>query len=261
MKVFLSINPKKRNKHRKSINRIRKWIDDNLNVVKDPDKADVIISMGGDGTLLYSITKYMNGYKYFGINLGHLGFLTSAVNTDCETVLKKIFIDGDYEEEKIFYLKYSYKNKKIKSAINDIVLKGGEIQEIINLDIYVNNSKIYRHTGDGVIVSTPIGSTAYNLSINGPILHPSIKAFILNNIAAHSLNIRPLVLHENDSVLIKPLKEVSLIADGNLIERINSEIEISLSDKNISIIRPRGWNFYELLPQKLHWGKRGDPEC
>src|SRR6056297_3529490 len=128
MKVFLSINPTKEKKYQKRIKKITTWIQKNLNVVDDYKKSDIIISLGGDGTLLYSINKYMDGYKYFGINLGHLGFLTSTVDTDCREILESVFIDKNYVEEKIYYLNFEY-NDKCRTAINDIVLKGKKIQE------------------------------------------------------------------------------------------------------------------------------------
>ena len=256
MKIFLSVNPYKKKKYNKLISDIEEWTKSNLNIVENISDADTVISLGGDGSLLYSINKYRGNFKFLGINLGHLGFLTSAIREDYKKILKDIFINKNFKEEKISYLKFE--NNLDEIAINDIVIKATNNKSIIRMNLFIENEFIYKHTGDGLIISTPIGSTAYNLSVNGPILNPTMDSFLINNIAAHSLNVRPIILNEDESVRIEIIdKEASLIIDGRTDIKIKKDLKIFLSKNKISILRPQKWNFYNVLRKKLHWGKRG----
>ncbi len=255
MKIFLCINP---NKAREvaCVAEITDWCREHLHITDSVEEADAIITLGGDGTLIYAMGMYGTRYTYAGINVGHLGFLTTAERDTYRTVCNDIFIHGNYCEEKLFYLTYAY-HGGVGTAINDVVIKGESISKAVHLDVTVNGQLLYRHVGDGIIASTPAGSTAYNLSVGGCIMHPSTKAFILNNIAPHLLSVRPLILNEHDELQICPVSEgARLIVDGKDSIPFHKPITLHLSKDSNRLMRPKNWHFYELLRNKMSWGQR-----
>lgn len=255
MKIFLCINPEKA-REVACIDEITSWCTSNLHIVERVEDADAIITLGGDGTLIYAMGMYGTAYRYAGINVGHLGFLTTAERETYQSICTDLFIHGNYCEEKLFYLTYEYKDVT-GAAINDVVIKGESISKSVHLDVVVNGQLLYRHVGDGIIASTPAGSTAYNLSVGGCIMHPSTKAYILNNIAPHLLSVRPLVLNERDEVRIVPIsKGGCIVVDGKDPISFHEPITLRLSTDSNRLMRPKNWHFYELLRKKMSWGQR-----
>ncbi len=255
MTVFLCINPTKA-QDVACFGEVESWFRSTFTIAGSVEKADVIITLGGDGTLIYAMGMYGPAYRYLGVNVGHLGFLTTAERDNYQTVCTDILKNGNSIEEKLFYITYGYRNE-VGRAINDVVIKGESISKAVHLDISVNGQSLYRHIGDGVILSTPAGSTAYNLSIGGCIVHPATKAFILNNIAPHLLSVRPLVMNETDTVTVAPVSTgAMLVIDGREAVPFHEPIDISLSKDSIPLLRPKDWRFYDLLRRKMSWGSR-----
>ena len=146
-------------------------------------KADLLIAIGGDGTMLnYSRIYGYKGIPILGINLGKLGFLTDINPQDLTSGLLKV-LKGDFNKDERSFLEASIKGRKKKYlALNEVVIHSGSIAQLIEFDLFIDNSFAYRQKADGLIISSPTGSTAYSLSGGGPIVHPELEAFILTPI-------------------------------------------------------------------------------
>ena len=141
--------------------------------------SDLMISIGGDGTMLSCSRKYgLKGIPVLGINLGNLGFLNDIPPEELTSSLTKI-LEGKYSEDNRFFLEASFKRKKT-IALNEVVIHSGEIAQLIEYDLFINDSFVYRQKADGLIISTPTGSTAYSLSGGGPIVHPKVKSIMIS---------------------------------------------------------------------------------
>jgi NAD+ kinase len=218
--------------------------------------VDFIVALGGDGTLI-SVTR--RAYKFdkpvLGINLGNLGFLTDINPDNVEEFLKK-FLKGEYRIDERMVIEIEYKKRKLY-AFNDVVISKDVITSMINIKVDTNESFLNTYRGDGLIVSTPTGSTAYNLSAGGPVVYPLTESFILTPICPHSLTQRPLVLPSNFELKAK-VKEnfAKLILDGQEIFDLNDKITIKKAKKPAKLIHRLERNYFDVLREKLHWGER-----
>jgi NAD+ kinase len=218
--------------------------------------ADILISIGGDGTLISLIRESLKYQKpILGISAGRLGFLTDIKPNECEDFILKM-IDGNIRIDKRATLEVIYKDN-IFYAVNDIVISKSLIKSMITVDVYTNDEKIDSYFGDGVIFSTPTGSTAYNLSANGPILYPFIDAFVITPICSHSLRARPLVLPKEFEVTCKANEDSIVIFDGqnDIYLKANECIKIKISSIQANMIHRIEKNYFKILNNKLHWGK------
>ncbi|MCK5126557.1 MAG: NAD(+)/NADH kinase [candidate division Zixibacteria bacterium] len=228
-----------------------------------PLVSDVIVSLGGDGTLLGTARAVRDhGTLILGINLGSLGFLTQLTPSVVEETLtnvlhKKYFVEkrmvAEVELEGSGELPHPY-------ALNDIVVDRGSVSRLINLDVYANDYFICSYSADGLIVSTPTGSTAYSLAVGGPILNPLMNAFIISPISPFSLTIRPIVFSENDELRIVARSNHSdpvLTLDGQVSCNLTQESSfiVRKADYSINFIVFRKNSFYDVLRSKLHWGR------
>lgn len=221
------------------------------------EKSDFIIAMGGDGTLLRA-SRYIkeSGIPLIGVNLGSLGFLTEIVVEELFPTLQKI-IDGNYRLEKRIVLKATLIDSRIFYALNDIVLHMGHSGRIIGIEITVDGSHLADFSADGLIVSTPTGSTAYSLAAGGPILHPGVEALSLTPICPHTLGLRPLIFSSKEEISIKLKKGKGIfVVDGQMIIEVEGDFtfNVSRADYDISLVRATKKNFYEILRTKLNWG-------
>ena len=257
MRISLIINPYKlTGEARGRINDVREWVGRNLEHAESPEDAECIITLGGDGTLLYAMGKFGPGRRYFGVNAGHLGFLTSSEYGSFQADMAEVFLEGRYSEQQSYGLSWEGGGLRGK-AVNDAVLKSADNTRIADFTVSINGSLVCSPKSDGLIVSTPMGSTAYNLSVGGPVMNPCARGFILNNIATHSLNMRPLILESHDVVSIQPATEASLIIDGGFKGNINEPVTLRSDSEAYFILRHQRWDFYDVMKRKLHWGKRG----
>ena len=167
-------------------------------------KSDLLISIGGDGSLLSSARRYgFSGLPLLGINLGNLGFLTDILPEDLTSSLIEV-IKGKYLKDKRFFLEASVNNSpKSDIALNEIVIHSGSIAQLMEYEVFVDETFVYRQRADGLIVNTPTGSTAYSLSGGGPIVHPEVKAITLMPMFPHSLSASPLLVKEESNITIK----------------------------------------------------------
>jgi len=197
-----------------------------------------------------------------GINMGRLGYMTDIPIQDVATVLPKI-IGGNYEADTRTLLDaVVLRNQKEINralALNDVVVNRSGISGMVELAVSVNGSFMYNQRSDGLIVSTPTGSTAYALSAGGPILHPRVAGILLVPIAPHSLSNRPIVLPEDVMISIKVVEGHEVIVNFDMQSLTNLQsgdiIEVSQSKKTISLLHPLGHSDYKTLREKLHWNE------
>jgi len=218
-------------------------------------EVDFIVALGGDGTLI-SVAR--RAYKFdkpvLGINLGNLGFLTDINPDNVEEFLDK-FLKGEYRIDERMVIEIDYKDKKLY-AFNDVVISKDVISSMINIQIDTNESFLNTYRGDGLIISTPTGSTAYNLSAGGPVVYPLTESFIITPICPHSLTQRPLVLPSN-FILEATVKEnmAKLILDGQEIYDLKDKVIIKKANKPAKLIHRIERNYFDVLREKLHWGE------
>ncbi len=233
-------------------------IDDSYEFNDLCSKSDFLISIGGDGTLISVCRKSFAFNKpVLGINLGTLGFLTSLLPDELEHFLQQ-FIEDKYQIDERMMIKVNIDSNE-SVAFNDVIIRGKSLAHMINLNAYADNEKYNSYYGDGLIISTPTGSTAYNLSAGGPVVYPLTEAFIVTPICAHSLTQRPLVLPADFELEIcTPDKEGAMvIIDGQDAYEIkqNESVKIAIASNKAKLIRVLNGNYFKVLGDKLNWGK------
>ncbi|MCI7401381.1 MAG: NAD(+)/NADH kinase [Christensenella sp.] len=235
-------------------------IKDSNNIAFDKlvDLSDVIFAFGGDGTMLKVVSLSNENQKpIVGVNLGKIGFLTDVAVDQMEKAVD-LLIKGNYKIEKRQLLKVKT-NQSSYYSLNEAVLQTVSGEHISVVSINIDDSYATTVRSDGVMVSTPTGSTAYSLACNGPILSPNVKAFIVNSICPHSLHSVPMVISDESEVRLKSLsKNMKLVVDGKIKEiyqNDNEEIIITKAKHQALFIRFGNENFYQKLLQKLsYWG-------
>jgi NAD+ kinase len=223
------------------------------------NNVDLLIAIGGDGTLLSSARRYgSKGIPILGVNLGHLGFLTDLNPEDLTLSLVKL-IKGEYVKDERFFLE-SYIGEKQTSiiALNELVIHSGLVAQLIEYELYLDNIFVFRQKADGIIISTPTGSTGYSLSGKGPIVHPDVRAITIVPMFPHSLNTSPLVISEEKEISIKMISKknkAKLSADShNSISLTKGDtVHIKKAKSKLTLIHPRGHDFFSSCRTKLGW--------
>ncbi len=222
-------------------------------------RARVIISLGGDGNFIATCRKAARSGAYvYGVHTGHLGFLTDSTLDGFGGFLDQ-FLAGIYDVERPYMLRANFnKNGKIttKLAFNDIVLMRKKIDTTSHIDAFLNSKHFNSYFGDGVIVSSAMGSTAYNMSAGGPIIYPLCDAYSVTPICSHSLTQRPLFLPKEFGLEFRSNDDVVVLIDGqdrlDLIEF--DSVDISVSDIRVNLLRHQGRDYFGVLKEKLRWG-------
>jgi NAD+ kinase len=228
-------------------------------------KADLIVSLGGDGTLL-NIAPLVErrDVPILGVNLGGLGFITEVAVDELEAVLAKT-LDGDYEVENRMTLEIRVKTKRGSRhrfrVLNDAVIAKGARSRIIDLETYIGDDYLCTYRADGLIISTPTGSTAYALATGGPILEPTLGAIVLAPICPHTLTHRPIVVPNNAPihVTLRSLTDTVILSpDGQKGMRLHKGDEVEARDYGmpVSLVKIPSRSYYEILRGKLKWGER-----
>ena len=230
-----------------------------------PELVDVILVFGGDGTFLgMARLACKHGTPILGINLGGLGFLTEVTVEELYPMMERI-IQGNFEvEERQMLLTTIHRDKDTLGTyevLNDVVINKGAVARIIDLAIYIDDSHVTTYKADGIILSTPTGSTAYSLSAGGPIVHPTIPVTIITPICPHTLTNRPLVVSSKMKVEIKVTTQepdTYLTLDGQIGIRLNTGdiIEVQRTDTSVKLIKSPFRDFFTILKTKLMWGER-----
>ena len=231
-----------------------------MNKYRFQDKLDLLIVLGGDGTLL-GVARDING-KYdvpiLGVNIGNLGFLSSIEIQDFSEALKKIK-NGQYIIQNRILLEWTMLNQDDNDkgkALNDVVIARGTLSRMAKFEVFIDNKLYYRFKGDGLIVSTPTGSTGYSFSAGGPFIYPDVDVIILTPICPHTRGMQPIVLKSSSEILIKAENyngEIYLTFDGQEAKQINDNTSIIIKKaKQIAkILLFDNYDYFNVLRQKI----------
>jgi NAD+ kinase len=233
-------------------------LDEGYPFEKLASECDFLVTIGGDGTLISVARRSIKfGKPILGINLGTLGFLTSVLPEELGSFLSN-FLENNYTIDSRMMIRATI-NKHKTIAFNDIVLKSKSVVHMVNIEAFVDGKKFNSYYGDGLVVSTPTGSTAYNLSSGGPVVYPLTDAFIVTPISAHSLTQRPLVLPADFEIELKTPDENGAIVliDGQDIYELKKDesVKIKIANQKSKLIRAKERDYFSVLNQKLNWGK------
>ncbi|MDY6056373.1 MAG: NAD(+) kinase [Campylobacter lanienae] len=224
-------------------------------------RAKVIVSLGGDGNFIATCRRAAQSEAYiYGVHTGHLGFLTDSTLDEFGEFLDQ-FLNGIYDIERPYMLRANFNKNGIittKLAFNDIVLMRKKIDTTSYIDAFLNSKHFNSYFGDGVIISSAMGSTAYNMSAGGPIIHPLCDAYSVTPICSHSLTQRPLVLPREFRLEFRSNDDVVVLIDGqdrfDLIEF--DSVDIGVSDIRVNLLRQKGRDYFGVLKEKLRWGQQ-----
>ena len=227
-------------------------------------RCDLVIAVGGDGTILNAARSLAHAHvPLVGINVGRLGFLADISPDELETSLDEI-LSGSYREEQRFLLEMQVvrDNEVIfeGDAFNDVVIHIRNIARMLEFETRINDEFVNHQRADGIVVSTPTGSTAYALSSGGPLLHATLEAIALVPISPHTLSSRPLVVDSSSLINIMICNTNEGIAqvscDGHLSTDVlvGDHIRIKRKDDKVTLLHPKQHNYFEILRAKLHWG-------
>lgn len=231
---------------------------------KKETAADCILVLGGDGTMLKAAREFggRSGVPLLGINLGNLGYLAEVEPEGAETALAQL-LDGDYElESRMMISGTVYKKdgeKREEWALNDIVISKAGSQQVLRFHLYVNRKLLYKYLADGIIVTTPTGSTGYNLSAGGPIVEPSARLIVVTPVCPHTMNQRSIVLSPEDEVVIEipagaegQKQTAAASFDGCAVElKTGDAVRIVQSERTTDFIKLGRAGFLEVLHQKM----------
>jgi NAD+ kinase len=232
--------------------------------LEDPSQLDGLVTLGGDGTLLRG-ARFLDGrdIPILGVNLGRLGFLTSCQSEDFEAALRNL-ASGDYVAQPRMALSARVIDqaghaRKQWRALNDFVLHKGGFARVVRLDVFVDDESIGTYAADGIVISTPTGSTAYSLSAGGPVVVPTLESIVLTPISPHTLAIRSLVIPADAEVTVEANEsptELLVTVDGQVGTSFvkGEKLKIRKADSPVRIVRFPGATFFERMRVKLGWG-------
>ncbi len=241
--------------------RFSKKIEQKLTLSELLENSDVIVSLGGDGTIL--ATARLVGHReipILGVNLGKLGFLAEVSPDEIFEFIKKV-CKGEYRIEERMILEASIKGENEKYfALNDIVIDRAGSTRVVDIETYINDEYLITYTADGLIISTPTGSTAYSLAAGGPIITPSSCVITLTPICPHTLTARSIVVPDDSIIKIRVEhheKEIILTADGQIEHKVKPPIEIIVkkAKHKVKLIKRLEVSYFDVLRTKLMWGK------
>jgi NAD+ kinase len=229
-------------------------------------EADVVIAFGGDGTLLDAARAVANSAgdaPLLGINLGRLGFLTEAGRADMTTALDAMLAGRTHIETRLMLagsVRHGDTHSPTRLALNDIVVTRGALSRMIEMDVTIDGQFVCHVKADGLIIATATGSTAYNLSAGGPIVHPSIDALVLTPIAPHALTNRPLVLPASARIelhpVVAPQSDLLVTFDGQTgVPLANGDtVEAARAPRLLRLLHTSSRTHFDMLREKLKWG-------
>jgi NAD+ kinase len=234
-----------------------------MNIEEIGKSCDLAIVLGGDGTMLgYARQLAPHDVPLIGINQGRLGFITDIPLSEVKTALTAM-LGGAYEEDRraLMRAKVWRDGHCVFNALalNDVVVNRGATSGMLEVRVAVDGRFVANQRADGLIIATPTGSTAYSLSVGGPLLHTSLPAWVLAPIAPHTLSNRPIVLADTGEVTIDLVagRDASANFDMQSLASllIGDRITVKRSNYHATFLHPRGWSYYDTLRQKLHWNE------
>lgn len=267
MNRFYLITNKTKDKTLEVTNRIKAYIEEKGGICfladessSMPKQIDCILVLGGDGTLIRAAREFpSNDVPMLGINMGTLGYLTEVEVSDMESSLDQLMSENSYVEKRMLLQGTVQGNDKIL-ALNDIVLTRTGNVRVIQFNVYVNGELLNTYRADGVIVSTPTGSTAYNLSAGGPIVAPTASLIVITPICSHALNTSSIVLSAEDEIVLEvgegrdgKIEEAVISFDGEeeLIVHTGDKIQICKADATAKLLKLSKISFLEIMRKKM----------
>lgn len=215
------------------------------------ERADVVVTIGGDGTILSALQQYEA--RILGINIGEVGFLTEISPDQIDEAFRRV-VEGDYNVESQIRVKTTVNGERLPDALNELVLHATQIAKLQQFRVYLDKEPIMNVRADGIIVATPTGSTCYSMSAGGPILDPRVRAFVVLPIAPYKLSARPYVVPSESRISMEMVREkdCTLVLDGQYEVHVSQgdTIEATVSDKPAEFIR-FDTGFYSKLQKKL----------
>lgn len=230
-----------------------------VDTCKEAADSDFLISVGGDGSFLSSVAFSKDeDIPVIGINTGRLGFLSNADTDELEGVLQDLK-QGKYTiEYRMLAQLHAPLFARCNYALNDIMVHRTDVSGMIAIDVWAGDVFLNSYWGDGLIIATPTGSTAYSLSCGGPILDPEMEAFVITPIASHTLTARPIVIDANKEIKIKVISRTNdfmLSKDSDMIKiSTENQINITKHTKGVKTVRLQHKDFYTIISDKLMWG-------
>ena len=229
------------------------------------DSADLVIAIGGDGTMIYaSRLSRESGTPILGINRGRLGFLADVTPEEMLTSVDNV-LQGNYTTDSRLLLKAcllrSSGETETAFALNDVVLQRRETGRMVDFETRIAGQYVNTHSGDGLVIATPTGSTAYALSCGGPIIEPQLDAVVVVPICPHTLTDRPIVIAADRSIEVSLLQrddtKAEITVDGFSVGDIRpgDKLQISAANNRVTLVHPPGYDFYGILRSKLFWGR------
>jgi NAD+ kinase len=222
------------------------------------NNSEIVISLGGDGTFLNTArTIGRKEIPILGVNLGNLGFMAEVSPEEVHSFILDI-VKGKFKVYDLCVISARTKESKESFGMNEIVVDKCNSIKMIEIEIYYKNERVVNFVGDGVIVSTPTGSTGYSLSAGGPIISPYSKVFIITPICPHTLNFRPVIVPDDGTIVIKTLnkEKVRVTADGftSAIFKSPDEFILTKANFNIKVVKKINKTYFQTLNNKLLWG-------
>jgi NAD+ kinase len=228
-------------------------------------RADLVIAIGGDGTLLYA-ARLVAGHKVplLGVNRGRLGFLTDVMPQDMLSAVDAALagtLESDERPLLAAELQCATGSVTRAFALNDVVMQKHDTGRTLEFEARINGTYVNTHDGDGIVIASATGSTAYALSCGGPILEPHLDALVIAPICAHTLSDRPIVVSARSTVevtlLERPDTHAHVTCDGMLLGALapGDRLQIKAAAERVTLLHPRGQDYYKLLRSKLHWGR------
>ncbi|MDP3818174.1 MAG: NAD(+) kinase [Methylotenera sp.] len=223
-------------------------------------KVDLVIVMGGDGTML-SVARSLidDDVPLVGVNRGRFGFLTDLRVEDMLVQIDRILAGDFIKEPRVMLAAKVVRDNQVlhaNYALNDVVIKSA--LRLIELEVAINDKFVHKQRADGLIISTPTGTTAYALSAGGPILHPNLHAFTLVPICPHTLSNRPIAVHSDSQIEVTVVQfdEAQLSFDGQfqVTLEIGDKIIVTRAQQTISLLHPSDYCYFDMLRNKLNWG-------
>jgi NAD+ kinase len=226
---------------------------------------DALVTFGGDGTLLRG-ARLLAGREtpILGVNLGRVGFLTTATRETLDTALDCL-VAGRYVTERRQALEAAIRDdsgssRAVQIAVNDVAIHKGGVARVVRVNVFINGENVGPYSADGLIIATPTGSTAYSLSAGGPIVVPGVEALIVTPIAPHTLAVRPLVVPATYRIVVEPISgwadDLLVSFDGQTGTTLapGEKVDVRRADSRVCLIRLGGDGFFSRMRHKLHWG-------
>jgi NAD+ kinase len=231
--------------------------------------VDLIVLLGGDGTLLLTADRVAMANAHtpiLGVNFGSLGFLTEVRLAELYDILESVLAGkAQIDQRAMLHVEILSNGNIVQDVcvLNDVVITRGALSRMTDLSVSVNDQFVARFKADGLIVATATGSTAYNLSAGGPIVHPGVDALLITPIAPHTLTNRPVVIPASSTIVIHPLQnsdhqEVFVTLDGQIGHPLPADhrVRVSRATQALRLVRPTARSYYEVLREKLRWAER-----